>query len=491
MRGEPFKQCGCRGSDGKQLGRRCPRLEERSHGAWYYRYSEPAGPDGRRRQPKAGPFPTKSVAENDRIAQLDRLNKGLHGFADRTLTVAQDFDAWLTAKLNLKPSTRRANSEIGRLYIHPGLGHLRLVDVRPKDLDELYAAMRQIGRDTTGKPSRMLRRLLAVRGTGPTSRRRISPARMRRVHAVVHAYLADRHRRQMIVLNPAEHVELPSGRSPKALVWTDARVQRWIETGQRPSPVMVWTPEQTGLFLDFAADDRHYPLWHLIAFRGLRRGEACGLRVEDLNLTGKTLTVRASQDDDADPDEDDADTTKNRRDRTLALDAATTRLLQGQLDWLAAQRNQWGPAWQDTGLLFTREDGAPLVADTISQHFDRLCARYEAIRRAPDRAEKAGRRAPTVETLANVHKMPVAAVKLALIGPPLPPIRLHDLRHVAATLAYRATKDLKLVSELMGHSGIQITADIYTAVFEDVDRDAAEAVVGIVPRGRSVEGRLS
>jgi hypothetical protein len=85
MRGEPFKQCGCRGADGRQLGRRCPRLTERTHGAWYYRYSEPAGPDGRRRQPKTGPFPTKTAADNDRISQLDLGNQGSGAFRDRLI----------------------------------------------------------------------------------------------------------------------------------------------------------------------------------------------------------------------------------------------------------------------------------------------------------------------------------------------------------------------------------------------------------------------
>jgi hypothetical protein len=90
--------------------------------------------------------------------------------------------------------------------------------------------------------------------------------------------------------------------------------------------------------------------------------------------------------------------------------------------------------------------------------------------------------ARTPAALAASHRMSERAVRLALEGPPLPPIRLHDLRHVAACLAYRATKDLKLVSQLMGHSGIQITADIYTTLFEEVDRAAAEAVAAIVPR---------
>ena len=65
----------------------------------------------------------------------------------------------------------------------------------------------------------------------------------------------------------------------------------------------------------------------------------------------------------------------------------------------------------------------------------------------------------------------------------MPPIRLHDLRQGAASLTSRATKDLKLVSELLGHSGIQITADTYTTLFAEVDAAAAaEAVAAMVPR---------
>lgn len=49
------------------------------------------------------------------------------------------------------------------------------------------------------------------------------------------------------------------------------------ELAPRPSPVMVWRPEQLGAFLDAAAGDRLYALYHLVAYRGLRRGEAAGL----------------------------------------------------------------------------------------------------------------------------------------------------------------------------------------------------------------------
>jgi hypothetical protein len=86
------------------------------------------------------------------------------------------------------------------------------------------------------------------------------------------------------------------------------------------------------------------------------------------------------------------------------------------------------------------------------------------------------------QALASSYSTTERAVEVALAGPPLPPVRLHDLRHGAASLTYRATKDLKLVSELLGHSGIQITADTYTTLFAEVDAAAAEAVAALVPR---------
>jgi hypothetical protein len=67
----------------------------------------------------------------------------------------------------------------------------------------------------------------------------------------------------------------------------------------------------------------------------------------------------------------------------------------------------------------------------------------------------------------------------------VPPVRLHDLRHGAASLTYRATKDLKAVQSLLGHSQISITADTYTSLFEDTERGAAEAAAALVPRAAS------
>jgi integrase len=58
---------------------------------------------------------------------------------------------------------------------------------------------------------------------------------------------------------------------------------------------MVWTPEQAGAFLDFAATDELYALWHLIAFRGLHRSEALGLPWADVDLDRRTVTIREAR----------------------------------------------------------------------------------------------------------------------------------------------------------------------------------------------------
>jgi integrase len=68
----------------------------------------------------------------------------------------------------------------------------------------------------------------------------------------------------------------------------------------------------------------------------------------------------------------------------------------------------------------------------------------------------------------------------------LPPIRLHDLRHGAATLTLAAGADMKIVSHLLRHSSITITADTYTSVIHELEteRAKANAAAALIPRTR-------
>lgn len=149
----------------------------------------------------------------------------------------------------------------------------------------------------------------------------------RRIRATLRVALNKAIKQRLIEVNVAALVELPSGKAPKALVWTEERIARWerdfadhitkMNAGRRrqaelepdkrignqinrldayigaprPSRVMVWTPALTKRFLNRTGGHRLHAQYYLIAFRGLRRGESCGLRWTDLDLKNKTAAI--------------------------------------------------------------------------------------------------------------------------------------------------------------------------------------------------------
>ncbi|MEV7045547.1 site-specific integrase [Amycolatopsis sp. NPDC051061] len=174
-----------------------------------------------------------------------------------------------------------------------------------------------------------------------------------------------------------------------------------------------------------------YVLYLAVALLGLRRGEASGLRWCDLDLDAAVVQVSHQVQDRGGrtvvcPPKTEASV------RTLALDhglVAALRALRSQ------QRAQGG---EPVEFLFTDRNGGPLPGD-VTHTFTRLAA-------------QAG----------------------------LPPIRLHDLRHGAASLSLAAGNDLKVVQAMLGHSSIVLTADTYTSVLPCLAHRAAEATAALV-----------
>jgi integrase len=127
--------------------------------------------------------------------------------------------------------------------------------------------------------------------------------------------------------------------------------------------------------------------------------------------------------------------------REIALDDATVAILTRHRAQQERARADAAAGWKDTGLVFTRADGSALHPAEVTARFRNLVA-------------EAG----------------------------LPPIRLHDLRHGAATLALAAGVDMKIVQEMLGHVTLAFTGDVYTSVLPDLAFAAAEAAARIVPR---------
>ncbi|OLB80081.1 MAG: hypothetical protein AUI14_08120 [Actinobacteria bacterium 13_2_20CM_2_71_6] len=240
----------------------------------------------------------------------------------------------------------------------------------------------------------------------------------------------------------ARRVELPARPRPRAVVWTAARVAQWQATGTRPA-MAIWTPAQLASFLKAVRGDRLLALWWLIALRGLRRGEAGALQWTDLDLQAREAGVcRARTSAGYRVHEGPPKTAAGIR--TIALDKRTVTVLRRHARRQRAERAAFSAAgrpWQDTGYVFTRPDGTPLHPDYVTQRF-----------------------------------------RILVIRAGLPPIRLHDLRHGAATLAHTAGADLKTVQDQLGHASIGITADLHTNILPATQHQAAEATARLLRR---------
>jgi integrase len=125
----------------------------------------------------------------------------------------------------------------------------------------------------------------------------------------------------------------------------------------------------------------------------------------------------------------------------VALDQATVDALREHRERQMDERLEWGPAYQDHGLVFCREDGTPIWPRTFSRSFDR-------------------------------HVRNAA----------LPKIRLHDLRHTHATLALEAGVHPKVVQERLGHATIAITLDTYSHAIPAMQEDAASRIAALLKR---------
>jgi integrase len=490
---KPYKACSCRDPETKRLlGKKCPNLGKKGHGGWYVRYEAPKSADGKRRQPRIGPFDTERECK---VALSKVLGTAANPRAhdERKTTFGEYLErryGWRVSEAEtgegLKKSTLDAEREAIDLYGKPGLGHIKVVDLTDEHLRELYAAMRKLNRpEEAGDRSETLRRLKEARATRDGRRihsRPISEGRIRRVHAVLHGALTDAVKLSKIRPdNPADGVwrtkggKRKQGRA-KPLLWTAERVEAWEKTGAIPAKVMVWTADQTGNFLDFAeaSGERLYPAFHVDAYYGPRRGELVGVEEKDLSLTRRRMHILQAQSD------DELDDTKTEAGyRQVPLDDETVRVLRAWHKRKTEERLRWGEVYQDSGRVFSYENGTALKAEYLSSRFGILQERHQNIRARLAEGW-------TVERVARKYRTTEAAVEVAR-GMVLPPIRLHDLRHGAATMLLAAGVAIKFVSEILGHASVAFTMDVYAVVADEMAEDATRRISAFIPR----QGRLT
>lgn len=243
----------------------------------------------------------------------------------------------------------------------------------------------------------------------------LSPATVRYLHAVIRAALGLAVRWGRIPRNVALLVEPPAAAH---------------------SEVAPLTVDEARLLLTATSGFRLGVRWVVGLSLGLRQGEALGLWWEDVDLPAGVIRVRRQL---LRPDEAGAPLTfgpvkSPRSRRTLALPGRLAELLAEHRDEQAAERDA-AETWAEPRLVFATSDGTPVDHRNDAREFKALC-------------ERAG----------------------------IPPYRVHDLRHTAATLLIAQGQHARVVMEVLGHSQIAVTMNVYGHVMDSQLRDAADAV---------------
>jgi integrase len=247
----------------------------------------------------------------------------------------------------------------------------------------------------------------------------LSGTSVHHLHAMLHSALDQAMRWTLVPRNVADLVDPP-------------RIQR--------HDISTLSPDQVRLFLDAAVGDRLETLYVLALTTGMREGEVLGLKWRDVDFAGGAVEVRGSLQR-VPSGLVIAEPKTNRSRRRVGLTDTAVAALRQHRARQAEERLRLGGGWRnDLDLVFVDEVGQPIEATKFLRN----------------------------------------SFKPLLKAAGLPAIRFHDLRHSAATLLLGRGIHPKIVSEMLGHSQIAITLDLYSHVTPTMQREATQAMEAIV-----------
>jgi integrase len=239
------------------------------------------------------------------------------------------------------------------------------------------------------------------------------------VHAVLRHALAQAEKWGIVARNVARLVDAPKATKAEAHFFTIDQARELLKT---------------------VKDDRIEALYVLALSLGLRQGELLGLRWQDVDLdTGRIRLEVQIQRIGGKLVSSPLKTERSRR--LLVLPEMTREALKNHRTTQLKERLKLGPAWEDHGLVFTTGLGRPIDARNLIRHYTR-----------------------------------------ALKNAGIPYRNFHTLRHTAASLLLANGGDLFRVQQVLGHSQISLTADLYghamPALLEDVAARMDRALSG-------------
>lgn len=312
--------------------------------------------------------------------------------APTKLTVGEYLIAWISAHARkIKPTTLNRYRELIKDYLVPRLGSIKLQELKPLHIEQFYNSMaEQVG--VAGK--------------------KLAPRTARQAGAILKTALKQAVEvENLITINPATRVKLPKSNSVTPIPYNFSELKQ---------------------FLEVARSHRLYFYFRLSAYTGARRGELLALKWSDFD--GKTINLTKNRTSIGN-EVIEQNTTKggNNGQRRVPLDNETIEQFKEHRRRQLSERMALGEYWQDTGYVFTQENGLPLYTNTVSDLYRKLI-------------KKAGLR----------HN------------------RLHDLRHAHATELLRLGEPLHVVANRLGHRDAMVTATIYAHVSSEQAETASE-----------------
>lgn len=365
------------------------------------------GPDGlpimaRHRQQVYGK--TKAEVLGKLHAAQNEVEKGMAAL-DRRTTIGDLLDSWLATL----PGTIRATTEANyraavNNWIRPAVGTTKAVDLRPMHVEKL---------------------------TGDMIKRGLSPTSARYARAVLRRALADAERHGLVHTNVAA-----AARGPR--VGSAAKLDDVLTEKDAQKVLTVAGARNEG------EPDRLFALAYLVLAYGIRKGEALGLRWDDIDLDSSdpTLTIRRSLARVAGAGLVAGETKTAQSERTIPLLDETVAVLREHKRRQATERLA-APQWADPGIVFADTVGGYIDPRNALRWWHSLC----------DEA-KIGQR------------------------------RFHATRHTAGTLLLNEGVALEVVSAILGHKSIRVTADVYAKPNADAMRRAIKRGVSAIKEAK-------
>jgi integrase len=232
------------------------------------------------------------------------------------------------------------------------------------------------------------------------------------MHKVLHQALDHAVKERLISINPSTGVSLPSQEKRKMQPLTLNQAQHLLQVAQ-------------GTMME--------PLIALALTCGTRIGELLTLCWGDVNFDAGTVHIHRTLTRIEHSRFTVGDPKTEAGERTLLMPQPVIDILKSHRTRQHAERLKAGSAWQQNDLVFCTHEGKHYWPQTIRSRFYMLLKKAE-----------------------------------------LPRMHFHDLRHNAATLLASMGVNPKVVQEMLGHSGIEMTMNVYTHTLPSMQKEAAE-----------------